>query len=401
MLRYRSTFYIIGTVFLILLFGLIGALPLQLRWLLVILTFFGLLAAVGREITGTQQDVQLRSGRTETRFTPGRADGVLVDSRNKISLSRLQLVLWTVIVLSAWTTLALHRVIPVLQGRLLASNQALVGEVAGILAGTGEAGDADLQRAGALLEQLTGQAIEDPTADETVQRLYAPLDIAIPREILVALGISIASLAGAGMIKTNQATNDMGRGQEVATNRTESARMRAADMNNALESMQQSAQTLEMMTGGEVESLGGDPVDDATLAAARARLATLETELRAARAATERANLRAAELVEAQSQAVGDLHANPASSDARWSDMLRGDSIANFQFTDLGKVQMFLFTVVLVFAYAALIWSIMSMPQAARVLQVVPGISLPAFSESLVITMALSHGGYLATKTTV
>jgi hypothetical protein len=81
--------------------------------------------------------------------------------------------------------------------------------------------------------------------------------------------------------------------------------------------------------------------------------------------------------------------------------MLRGDSIANFQFTDLGKVQMFLFTMVLVFAYAALVWSIMSMPQAAQVLQVVPSMRLPAFSDSLVITMALSHGGYLATKTTV
>jgi hypothetical protein len=62
---------------------------------------------------------------------------------------------------------------------------------------------------------------------------------------------------------------------------------------------------------------------------------------------------------------------------------------------------MFLFTVILVFAYAALIWSIMSMPQASRVLQLVPSMSLPTFSDSLVITMALSHGGYLATKTTV
>ena len=117
--------------------------------------------------------------------------------------------------------------------------------------------------------------------------------------------------------------------------------------------------------------------------------------------AADRANTRAAELAVAQSQAVGDLHANAIAADARWSDMLRGDSIANFQFTDLGKVQMFLFTMVLVFAYAALVWSIMSMPQAAQVLQVVPSMRLPAFSDSLVITMALSHGGYLATKTTV
>jgi hypothetical protein len=381
-------------------FGLFGRFPLQLRWLLVLAVLTGLLIAVGREITGAEQIVQLRSGRAESRFSPGRFDGILIDSRNKISLSRLQLVLWTLVVLSAWTTLALHRVIPVLQGRLLASDTLLVDEVAGILAGTGETGEAERQRAGALVEQITGQPLDD-AADDAGPTLYAPLDIGIPQEILVALGISLASLAGAGLIKTNQATNEVGRGQEVATARTESALARAADMNSTLESMQHSAHSLEMMMSPGLESLDADPVDDATRAAAEARLAALETELRAARASAARANTRAAELAAAQSQAVGDLHANTAAADARWSDMLRGDSIANFQFTDLGKVQMFLFTIVLVFSYAALVWSVMSMPQAAQVLQVVPSMSLPAFSDSLVITMALSHGGYLATKTTV
>ena len=401
MSRYRSTLYIVGAVVLILFFGLFGRFPLQLRWLLVLAVLAGLLIAMGREITGMEQIVQLRSGRAESRFSPGRFDGILIDSRNKISLSRLQLVLWTLVVLSAWTTLALHRVIPVLQGRLLASDTQLVDEVAGILAGTGETGEAERQRAGALVEQITGQPLDAAAGDDIRPTLYAPLDIGIPQEILVALGISLASLAGAGLIKTNQATNEVGRGQEVATARTESALARAADMNSTLESMQHSAHSLEMMMSAGPESLDADPVDDATRAAAEARLAALETELRAARASAARANTRAAELTAAQSQAVGDLHANTAAAEARWSDMLRGDSIANFQFTDLGKVQMFLFTIVLVFSYAALVWSVMSMPQAAQVLQVVPSMSLPAFSDSLVITMALSHGGYLATKTTV
>ncbi len=400
MRRYTSTLYIIGAVVLILVFGLFGRFPLQVRWLLIVAVLVGLLIAAGREITGTEQDVQLRSGRTETRFSPGRFDGVLIDSRNKISLSRLQLVLWTLVILSAWTTFALHRVIPVLQGRLLASNAIVVDEVAGLLAGGHEAGDAERLRAGVMVEQITGRPLPDATAVAT-PILYAPLDIGIPQELLLALGISIASLAGAGLIKTNQATNEMGRGQEVATARTESAQTRAVAMNSSLESMQRNAQALEAMNANSLESLDDTPQSAAALAAAEARLAALETELRATRAAADRANARAAELAVAQSQAVGDLHANATAADARWSDMLRGDSIANFQFTDLGKVQMFLFTMVLVFAYAALVWSIMSMPQAAQVLQVVPSMRLPAFSDSLVITMALSHGGYLATKTTV
>lgn len=400
MRRYTSTLYIIGAVVLILVFGLVGRFPLQLRWLLIIAVLVGLLIAVGREITGTEQDVQLRSGRTETRFSPGRFDGVLVDSRNKISLSRLQLVLWSVVILSAWTTFALHRVIPVLQGRLLASNAIVVDEVAGLLAGGGEAGDAERQRAGIMVEQITGRPLPEATADPT-PILYAPLDIGIPQELLLALGISITSLAGAGLIKTNQATNELGRGQEIATARTENAQTRAVNMNSTLETMQRDAQTLEAMHTNALESLDDTPPNAAALAAAEARLAALEVEMRATRAAADRANTRAAELAAAQSEAVGDLHANATAADARWSDMLRGDSIANFQFTDLGKVQMFLFTMVLVFAYAALVWSIMSMPQAAQVLQVVPSMRLPAFSDSLVITMALSHGGYLATKATV
>ena len=127
----------------------------------------------------------------------------------------------------------------------------------------------------------------------------------------------------------------------------------------------------------------------------------MTAELQAAQAATERATKRAVELEAARNSAVGELHAYPTATEARWSDMLRGDTVANFQFTDLGKIQMFFFTVILVFAYAALIWSIMSMPMASDVLQLAPSMRLPAFSDSLVITMALSHGGYLATKTTV
>ena len=38
-----------------------------------------------------------------------RPDGILIDPRNKISLSRLQVVLWTVLVLSAFLAIALPR----------------------------------------------------------------------------------------------------------------------------------------------------------------------------------------------------------------------------------------------------------------------------------------------------
>lgn len=404
--RNRSTLYIIGAVILIVLVGLLGRVPLQLRWLAMMVVFLGLLAAIGRDVTGMDKEVAVRSGRTEKRFAPGRIDGVLIDNRNKVSLSRLQLILWSVVVLSAWTTLAFHRVIPVLQGRTTSSSTAVVREIAGILGNDGagtaaaaaSASDEDMSRAGAVMEILTGEpAVEEDNTGERL--LYHPLDIDIPQEVLVALGISVASLAAAGLIKTRQATTDNPEAQEVAGARLENALRRTNNLSSNLESMKREAQSLETLASGGLESLDAPTPEE--LAAANAQLAAVEAELRATRAAEERARKRAEELLAAQDQAVGNLHFNDSAADARWSDMLRGDTIANFRVTDLGKIQMLLITIVLVVSYAWLIWSIMSMPQASGVLQVVPSVSLPTFPDSLNVLLAVSHGGYLTTKTNI
>ncbi len=133
MRRSASMFYILAAAALTVVFGLLGFIPLAVRWLLIMAVFIGLLVLIGREITGRPGETT-RRGRAA--FQPGRADGVLIDLRNKVSLSRLQLVMWTVIVLSAWVTLALHRVIPVLQGQISASAD-VTAAVAGLLANGG------------------------------------------------------------------------------------------------------------------------------------------------------------------------------------------------------------------------------------------------------------------------
>ena len=401
MRRQTSAIYIIVAVVLILVFGLLGRAALPLRWLLVMGVLVGLLVALGREVTGSENEVRLRSGRTETRFSPGRIDGVLIDPRHKISLSRLQLILWTVIVLSAWATLALHRTIPVLQGRLAATGAPLVESIAGVLAGGQEAGEEQAVRAAAIVEQLTGVAPD--AAGQTEAAAYDALDIEIPQEVLLALGISLASLAGSGVIKANQATNEDGRAQEIVAARQERAAREVAAIGSELEVLQvQQTGVLETMSDIGLETMDADPqAMQRELDAAQVRYDRLAAEMEAAKLAATRANERIARLEETRAEAVGDLHTRASSAEARWSDMLRGDTIANFEFIDLGKLQMFIFTIILVFAYASLIWSIMSMPMASQVLQLVPSLSLPGFSDSLVVTMALSHGGYLATKATV
>ena len=107
-------------------------------WALAALILLILLALAGREVNGLWA-------------------GVLIDSRNKISLSRLQITLWTVMVLSAFLTMALPRVV------------AMTGK-------------------GATLTQQQA------------------LDISFPEQLILAMGISAVSFAGSNLIQSNKKT---------------------------------------------------------------------------------------------------------------------------------------------------------------------------------------------------
>jgi len=114
----------------------VAAYHLVVLWGLGILIMVILLGLAGREIKG--------------RWT-----GALIDSRNKFSLSRLQMTLWTIMVLSAYLAVAMPRVLA-----MLGSNPTLSQEQA--------------------------------------------LNIQFPEELLFAMGISAASFAGADLIKNTK-----------------------------------------------------------------------------------------------------------------------------------------------------------------------------------------------------
>ncbi len=402
--RYMFALVVIATVAVILGIGLLGDIPLQWRWLGVMAVFVGFLMYLGRVVTATP------AGETaDGQPRPGRIDGLLIDPlTKKISLSRLQAALWTIIVLSAWATFALHRIMPVGMGRLQASDTPVAQAVAKLLAGDKEVSAADRLRAAAMLEAITGAevTIADDTAAATERFSYDPLAINIPQQVWLALGISTLSLVGAGIIKANQATADEeGRAQKTVENKVRSVEGRVESMQSSVAAMErQQRAALESKEPRQILETANAPwvtPSQAEMAKADATVQQLETQKNATREAIHRAEARQAKLEAIQSAAVGELLPNATIADARWSDMLRGDTLANFQFIDLGKVQMFFLTVILVFSYAALIWSIMTMPMAARVLQLTSSMSLPAFSQSMVVIMALSHGGYLTTKATV
>ncbi|MFP2927798.1 hypothetical protein ACLESO_21890 [Pyxidicoccus sp. 3LG] len=93
--------------------------------------------------------------------------------------------------------------------------------------------------------------------------------------------------------------------------------------------------------------------------------------------------------IDAQRQ--GILYANPNIQDARISDIFQGDEVGNTAHVDLAKVQMFYFTAIAAVSYFADV-SMAVMRGATD--------GLPALSEGFVALLAISHGGYLVSKST-
>ncbi len=78
----------------------------------------------------------------------------------------------------------------------------------------------------------------------------------------------------------------------------------------------------------------------------------------------------------------------------RWSDMLKGDDVANAAYLDLGKVQMFYFTIILVLAYgAALVAMFMLADPKHHAIS-----EFPALNPTTVGLFGISHAGYLVYK---
>jgi hypothetical protein len=74
--------------------------------------------------------------------------------------------------------------------------------------------------------------------------------------------------------------------------------------------------------------------------------------------------------------------------DARLADLFQGDEIGNASHLDLGKVQMFFFTLVLVFTYTVALAHAFSQASA-------PIAGLPAVDQGMVALLGISHAGFL------
>jgi hypothetical protein len=214
----------------------------------------------------------------------GRWRGAFIDERNKISLSRFQTVVWTVLIVAAFLAAALHNV---------QSNQT------------------------------------------------DPLQITLPPQLWALLGISVTSLLGAGLVKQEK------------TKRT-------PELANAKKTM--------AATGVQPDAVAPMPGNQ-LVAAADPAAPSLDDPV----------------------VARGTLTVNETPDASSWADMFQGEEVGNAGHLDLGKIQMFYFTLVIVLAYAAALGSLLAHASGKIT-------GFPVLSDSIVALLGISHATYLTTK---
>jgi hypothetical protein len=211
----------------------------------------------------------------------GRWLGLLIDERNRMSLPRLQMAAWTLLVLSAFFT--------------------------------------------AVLCNLAAWALHPTGMPATA------MAVVIPTELWLAMGISTASLVAPPLIQRDKAESEANR-----------------------EEWEPVCKVLNGEKGATRHEKYGTPCQK-----------------------------------DPKVHNVGQLVRNHCTAEAELRELLRGDEVGNASYLDLGKLQMVLMTLVVLFAYALLL---------ARLFWHWPDPipELPGFHDSLLAMLGLSYAGYLA-----
>lgn len=280
--------------------------------------------------------------------------GILIDNRNKYSLARLQISLWTVMVMSAYLIMALRRILAMGPNGL--------------------------------------------TQDQA-------LDITFPPELLLAMGISAASFAGSTLIKQTKSTKTM---TIVEKSTPEDAEKRRDEAKKALDAANEDLAQKATDTHDAKQKVDAAQasLDSAAEADKPARMNDLQkmqsiykVEQEEEAEAKKDSDLKTKELKDAEqdlaaiTEAQGRLHRNADPSEASWVDLFRGEEISNYKLVDMSKVQMMFFTIVVISVYGAGITALLR-----GNLVDAKGLSFPPFGDTLNALLGISHGTYLSVK---
>jgi hypothetical protein len=251
----------------------------------------------------------------------GRPLGFLIDDRNRMSLSRLQLVAWTLVVLSGFYTIVLWKI---------------------------RIGDTN------------------------------PLNVSIPQELWWLMGISTTSLVGSPLVKSikknapNKAPGDFEKKKGLLVESRNEKFMEAA-----------AKAVPGAVAKATLASGGSTVVVPPTSSEAPIQPAALE-----ARRAMEIKKATAKEAIGADGQEVYFASPDMASP----ADLFGGEETGNLHVLDMGKVQMFYFTLILVATYAMALLTMLGTNLPSEQL------NFPNVNESMVALLGISHAGYLGFK---
>ena len=325
--------------------------------------------------------------------TNGQLLGAFIDSTNHMSLSRLQISLWTILTLSSYLLIVLPR----LFGGLLLLEQLPVNDV----------------------KLLNCKVMLKKDVVTVAECGGGPLEIAFPEELVIAMGISAVSFAGSSLITSNKKRKDVNiqsRDQSVQDAKRKVDEAKALqdkaqkDSNDALANKlvwdkklsDAQAKVDGAVSGSDQEKQAIKDRDMVRLQADFANKSVSENALKFQNAkdavTAAEADLKKAQdaFQAAQTQAEGLLHKNADPSQASLLDLFRGSEVGDYRLIDMGKVQMFFFTIVVIVAYAVAVLVLLRDPIA---LGNPLGVDFPPFSNSLNTLLGISHAAYLSNKT--
>jgi hypothetical protein len=323
----------------------------------------------------------------------GRWFGFLIDSRNRTSLSRMQISLWTIMTISAFLAIALPRSIP---GALdKASDKAVTDCQADYLLNIEKIDDLDTLRTE---DPIAAAAAEERAAAECVPD---PLKVRFPEELLLALGISTASLTGSTLIMSNKRNkSEIGLTADLKKKVGEAEKLKG-DKKTALDKIDKElGDALDAQKDAE-KRLADPAVTDKTQPQQDKDAATLRYNNEVAKKPqADKEYTEAKQAFDSLQTQLGEtreglLKVNLRPQDATLSDIFQGDEVGDYYLIDLSKVQMFFFTVAIIVSYAAALSGVMN-DQAALMNPL--GVDFPSFSSSLNTLLAISHAGYLTVK---
>jgi len=329
-------------------------------------------------------------------YKHNRVDGLLIDTSNRISLSHLQITLWTILVFSSLLAIGFPRIF---ESEKLGNKvdfkyyREMVNEDE--LSGTN---NADRCFPGLTKELEKGRkkdGFTDPEFVEISETCVDPFAITLPMNLIVVLGISITSVGGTLIIKSNKMKMrpTLKKYMNKVVFFQEEIKLRKAKI-DALESKsrEEKKKIDDKVYKGDDERLAASALIDNNnreVRKLRSELQPFDTSLNEAEEQYEAAKQNTA-------QGDGILYKNSSVSMASWSDIFTYEEIENFQYIDIGKVQMFIITLVVWFIYSGTVYETIFMSPSVFWNPV--GLTYPDFATSIVSLLALSHAGYIALR---